>query len=201
MPGMGEPSAWRRLAAKNGKFASPMRLQVNGLAEIELVVARHEHVRLDHVGELDDVRALVEARHQRGREGVARMAEQHRHAAAPARPSRSRRAARSRRGPGPTPWVDVVDQEQGEGDIRRRGLRRLCPCHRDRQAGAEPESQGFATGYVCHQGLRRFFVRADLHAEAGRDRQEAALAAPWFQMVQDATNTPCPAAGFFPSAA
>ena len=50
-------------------------LEEGRLAEIELVVARHEHVERDHVAERDDVGAAVDPRHQRGRDGVAAMGE------------------------------------------------------------------------------------------------------------------------------
>ena len=49
----------------------------NRLAEIELVIARHEDVRRDHVGERHDVRAAVEPGHHRGRERVAAMRHDH----------------------------------------------------------------------------------------------------------------------------
>jgi hypothetical protein len=45
--------------------------QENRLAEIELVIARHENIRRDHVGERDDMRATVEPGHHRGGERVA----------------------------------------------------------------------------------------------------------------------------------
>ncbi len=41
------------------------------LAEIEFVVARHENVGVDHIGQFDDVGAAVDAGHQRGRDRVA----------------------------------------------------------------------------------------------------------------------------------
>ncbi len=56
-------------------------LGIGLLAEIELVVARHEHIQPDAVLDGDDMLPLVEPGHQRGREAVAGMAEQHRHAA------------------------------------------------------------------------------------------------------------------------
>jgi hypothetical protein len=39
-------------------------LQKNGLAEIELVVARRENVGSNQIGEGDDVRAAIDGLHQ-----------------------------------------------------------------------------------------------------------------------------------------
>ena len=52
-------------------------VQEHVLAEIVFVVARHEEVGRDQVGERDDVLAAVDARHQRGRQRVAAVGEQH----------------------------------------------------------------------------------------------------------------------------
>ena len=41
-------------------------LEEDVLAEVEFVIARHENVGRDHVGERDDVLATVDARHQGG---------------------------------------------------------------------------------------------------------------------------------------
>lgn len=49
----------------------------NGLAEIEFMIARYENVRLECIGECNDMRALVDPRHQRRRQRVAAMREQH----------------------------------------------------------------------------------------------------------------------------
>ena len=46
-------------------------LEKRRLAEIEFVVARHEYVGMDHVGQFDDVGAAVDAGHQGGRDRVA----------------------------------------------------------------------------------------------------------------------------------
>ena len=47
------------------------------LAEIELMVAGYEDVGWYQIGQRDDVGAAVEPRHQRGRQGVPRMGEDH----------------------------------------------------------------------------------------------------------------------------
>ena len=69
-------------AAQVGGIERKLRLghalEENRLAEIELVVAGREDVRRDQIGERDDVRAAVDARHQRGRQRVAAMREHHR---------------------------------------------------------------------------------------------------------------------------
>ena len=52
---------------------------------IEFVIAGDEHVRTDEIRQLDNVRALIETRHQGGREGIPRMAEQYGDAARPLR--------------------------------------------------------------------------------------------------------------------
>ena len=73
-------------------------LEEHRLAEVELVVAGREHVGRNHVGERDDVRAAVDARHQRGRQRVAAHARRPHGRPWRARPSPPRRAVRSRRG-------------------------------------------------------------------------------------------------------
>jgi hypothetical protein len=45
----------------------------HALAEVEFVIARREYVRREHVGQRHDMGALVDPRHQRGRQGVAAM--------------------------------------------------------------------------------------------------------------------------------
>ena len=106
-----------------------MRFEEHRLAEIELVVAGHEDVRRDHVGERDDVRAAVDARHQRGRQRVAAMREDHVAAwpalARSAFTTAASRAKPPRRLPSGISCVahqvDVVDQD--EGDLARSARR------------------------------------------------------------------------------
>src|SRR6202008_799356 len=52
-------------------------LEKYGLAEIELVVAWHEDVETNHVGERDDVRAAVEPGHHRRGERIAAVRHDH----------------------------------------------------------------------------------------------------------------------------
>jgi hypothetical protein len=52
-------------------------LEEGGLSEIELVVARREDVRRDQIGQREDVRAAVEARHKRRRKRIAGMRQDH----------------------------------------------------------------------------------------------------------------------------
>ncbi len=108
------------IGAEEGEVRLAHPLQIDVLAEIELVIAGHEDVRLDHVGQFDDVRALVEARHQRGRERVARMAEQHRHAPRPLGLHDRGQLGEAAAALVVRHLVDVVDQQQAEGDVRRR---------------------------------------------------------------------------------
>ena len=64
-----------RRVKRKGRFAHA--LQKHGLAEIELMIARHQDVRRDHVGERNDVRAAVETGHHRRRERVAAVRDDH----------------------------------------------------------------------------------------------------------------------------
>ena len=112
--------------------------------EIELVVARHEHVRRREVEQIHDMRALVEPGHQRGREGIAGMDVENRDAAGalglhdrvePREPAAALHLAHQ---------VDVVDEQQRQRRLGRRGRDRAGG---RRQAGgqARPEAEGLAT--------------------------------------------------------
>ena len=132
-------------------------LEKHRLAEVELVIAGHENIRRDHVGERDDVRAAVEPGHHRGRERVAAM--RHDHAAAlrarllalglddrgEARKAAARLAVRERL---LAHQVEVV--EQHEGDVR--AVRRLrpgrAPARQQRERGGEGGEEGAAIEHV-----------------------------------------------------
>jgi len=124
-------------------FAHP--LEEYGLAEVELVVARHQDVRRDHVGEGDDVRAMVECGHGRGREGVAAM--RHDHMATFRRSFCALRldhGGKPREPAAPAPVGkcllahDVEVVEQHEGDLRAVGrLRPRGPPCQQRQGRGE----------------------------------------------------------------
>ena len=124
-------------------------LEKHRLAEIVFVVAGREDVGRDHVGQRHDAGALVEARHQGGRERVAAMGEDHAAAG-----GSGARALRLHHGGEPREaaaalavWhrhvahqVDVVDQD--EGDLRRGGRRlrsgKAHAAHRnEQQAGGD----------------------------------------------------------------
>ena len=139
------------------------------LAEVELVVAWREDLGRDHVGERNDVLAAVEARHQRGRQRVAGMREDHvaalglglgalglddggepREAAAPL-PVRHRLVAHD---------VDVVDQDERHlGGLRRRRI------------GGEQRGQNQEGGEAAEKGHGRSLLvcsRGAYHACNGR---------------------------------
>ena len=144
-------------------------LEEDLLAEIELVVAGRENVGADHVGERDDVLAAVEPRHQRGRQRVTGMREDHvaavgfclgalglhdrgepREAAAPLA-VRHRLVAHD---------VDVVDQDEGH-------LGRL----RGRRVGGEQRGKDQDGGEAAEEGHGRALLtcsRAAYHACNGR---------------------------------
>ena len=129
-------------------------LEIDVRAEIELVVSGHEHVRPDHVRQLDDMGALVEARHQRGREGVAGVAEQHRHAAGALLLHDGGELGEAAAALVVAHPVDVVDEEQREGRRRRRGGSLPGRAeHGDRQAGPESEAERLASRRVRHGAL------------------------------------------------
>ncbi len=92
-------------------------LEKRRLAEIEFVVARHEDVGMDHVGQLDDVGATVDAGHQGGRDRVAAVRQDD----VPAlRPFRLHDGGEPRKSAPPLPvrhhdvghQVDIVDQDE-----------------------------------------------------------------------------------------
>jgi hypothetical protein len=155
-PGQSDPQATERddvailearneLAVRIGHVGGEQRklhfrgaLEECRLAEVEFVIARHEDVRLDHVGEIDDVRALVDARHQRRRQRVPAMREQHRAAGRPrtlalrlhhgGKPRESAALFAVRHG-GFAHLVDVVGQHEGElCALRPRKTRRHHRC-------------------------------------------------------------------------
>jgi hypothetical protein len=67
----------RQVRGKHRKRHLRQPLEKHRLAEIELVVAGHEDVGLERIDQCDDVRALVDPRHQRRRQRVAAMREHH----------------------------------------------------------------------------------------------------------------------------
>ena len=60
-----------QVRAVEREFRLRHALKKNRLAEIELVIAGHENIRRDHVGQRNDMRAAVEAGHHRRRQRVA----------------------------------------------------------------------------------------------------------------------------------
>jgi hypothetical protein len=52
-----------------------MRWKKTALPKSNSWLPRHEDVGRNHIGETDDVGAAIESRHQRGRQGIARMGE------------------------------------------------------------------------------------------------------------------------------
>ena len=118
------PSASAQIGGVERKLRLRHALEKRGLAEIELVIARHENVRPDHVGQRHDVRAVIDPRHQRRRQRVAGMAKitwpPLARSALTTAASRAKPPRRLPSGPPVGHQVDVVDQDEADP-------RRFCP--------------------------------------------------------------------------
>ena len=67
-----------QVRAEQRKFRFAHALEKYIFSKIEFMVAGHENVRLHEVRECDDMRATIKAGHDRGRQRVAAMRENHR---------------------------------------------------------------------------------------------------------------------------
>jgi hypothetical protein len=145
--GHGRAAGVPEIRAVEREFRLRHAREEHRLAEIEFVIARHEDVRRDHVGERDDVRALIESRHHRGRERVAAMRHDHGaafraglrpfglHDGCEARKSAARLAVRKRL---LAHQVEIV--EQHERHVR--AMRRLRPPRAPTRQQSEGRGEG-----------------------------------------------------------
>ena len=135
-------------------------LQVVLLAEIELVVARDEHVRRHDVQQFDGMRALVEARHQGRRVHVAGVGIEHRNALGALGAGNRGQAGEASAATHFAHLVDVVDEQEPAGGRHalgcglRQGLVGTVGQDRGRgQAGGYGNLKGLASVDAAHVWL------------------------------------------------
>jgi hypothetical protein len=111
------------------------------------VIAGRENVGRDHVGERDDMGALVDARHQRGRQGVATMGEDDVAAASARLGALGLHHGGKPREAAAAPaigrhlivhQIDVIDQDEGDA----RGLGEGCSNKEHREGGDGEQATG-----------------------------------------------------------
>ena len=122
-----------QIGGEHGEARLAHALEIDLWPEIELVIAGDEDIRGEFVEERHHMRPLVEARHEAGAEGVARMGEDDIGALGPLRLHHGGEARQAAPAPILVHLVDVIHQHEGQPH----GVGGLCEARAHERGGED----------------------------------------------------------------